>query len=213
MTRGNLAMLCALVLGAVALAGCADDEPTVAAKGTPPPPPVCPTKLKQEYQRLANRVRVPVYCPTWMPSPLDGDIKGPWENGVSVKKDRSYLVSFLWHEPPAQDVHVNLRGYPGRSRVPMCEDTQVVAGKTRRREIPCFSDARPVRTIGRRQVTPYTVNQGVDQWHVLYLWREGGNIYTLSEHVAKPLTYRHVVRNLDRMMRRLVRVEPTSVPG
>lgn len=207
MTRWTLAALGALVLGASALTGCADDGSNVVEKAAPAP--VCPPKLKTEYQKLANRVRIAVYCPTWMPSPLDGDLKGPWENGVSVKGDRSYLVSFLWHEPPAQDVHVNLRGYPGRTAVPTCEDTQVVAGKTRRRALPCFSDARPVRRVGRFRVTLYTVNQGVDMWHVLYLWRERGNLYTISEHVAKPLTYRHVVKNLDRMMRGLVRVEPT----
>ena len=210
MTRTTLAALTATLLAAAALAGCADDEPTVAAKATPPPPPVCPAKLKQQYQQLANWVGIAVYCPTWMPSPLDGDTKGPWENGVSVKGDKSYLVSFLWHEPPAQDVHVNLRGYPRRKAVPRCEDTQVVAGRTVRKDIPCFSDARPERDVAGFRATPYTVNQGVDMWHVLYLWRERGNVYTLSEHVAKPLTYRHVVKNLDRMMRGLVRVEPST---
>lgn len=211
MTRKKAAALTALVLAAAVLGGCAgDDEPAAPAKAAPPPPPVCAADLKRQYQRLANRVRIPVYCPTWMPSPLDGDPNGPWENGVSVKGDRSYLVSFLWHEPPAQDVHVNLRGYPDRRTIPRCEDTQVVAGKTRRRQIPCFSDAQPVRRVAGLTLTPYTVNQGVDQWHVLYLWRAAGNLYTISEHVAKPLTYRHVVRNLDRMMRGLVRVEPTT---
>jgi hypothetical protein len=208
MTRWKVVAL-ALAMPAF-LAACADDQPAPSAKATAPPPTVCPAKLKPEYQQLANRVRVAVYCPTWMPSPLDGDINGPWKNGVSVKRDRSYLVSFLWHEPPAQDVHVNLRGYPGRKAIPRCEDTQVVAGKTRRRSIPCFSDPRPARRIGRFTVTPYTVNQGVDMWHVLYLWRERGTMYTLSEHVAQPLNYRRVVTNLDRMMRGLVRVEPTT---
>jgi hypothetical protein len=211
MSRRSLLALAAVVLVAPAgLSACADDEPTAPAKASPPRPTVCPPNLKPEYQRLANRVRVPVYCPTWMPSPLDGDINGPWENGVSVKRDRSYLVSFLWHEPPAQDVHVNLRGYPGRTAIPRCEDTQVVAGKTLRRAIPCFSDAQASRRIGRFRITPYTVNQGVDMWHVLYLWRERGTMYTVSEHVAQPLNYRRVVTNLDRIVRGLVRVEPTA---
>ena len=192
------------------VSACSGDEETKRAAASPPAPKACPAKWKPEWQRLANRIDAPVYCPTWMPSPLDGDINGPWKNGVSVKKDRSYLVSFLWHEPPAQDVHVNFRGYPGRTNVPRCEDTQVVAGKVRRRPIPCFSDARPVRRIGKFTVTPYTVNQGVDQWHVLYLWRERGTMYTISEHVAQPLNYRRVVVNLDRLMRGLVRVDPTG---
>ena len=34
----------------------------------------------------------------------------------------------------------------------------------------------------------YTVNQDADQWHVLYAWTHNGTLYTLSEHVAPPLT-------------------------
>jgi hypothetical protein len=54
------------------------------------------------------------------------------------------------------------------------------------------------------------VNQDADQWHVLYAWRHDGSLYTLSEHVAKPLTFRQVVRNLDRMLRGLVVVKPAA---
>ena len=143
-----------------------------------------------------------------MPSPLDGRIGGQWDNGVSIRRDRSYLVSFLWHEPPAQDVHVNFRGYPGRTKMPLCEDDNAPPG--RRRLIACFRDPKPARRIGRFRVTPYTVNEGVDQWHVLYLWRSGGSLFTVSQHVAKPLTYRRVVADLDRLMRGLVRVDPAA---
>src|SRR5919108_4207557 len=132
-----------------------------------------------------------------MPSPLDGKIGGDWDNGVSVERDHSYLVSFLWHEPPSQDVHVNFRGYPGRTAIPACEDDNAPKGKPRK--VACFRDPKPARRIRGLTVTPYTVNEGVDQWHVLYAWRAGGNLYTVSEHVAKPLTYRQVVGNLDRL--------------
>jgi len=40
------------------------------------------------------------------------------------------------------------------------------------------------------------VNQDADEWHLLLLWYRYGNLYTLSEHVAPPLTYDHVVRYL-----------------
>jgi hypothetical protein len=195
---------------AAALAsGCSSDDSAPAAA----PKPVvrkCPAAWKPGWQRLANRIGAPVYCPSWMPTPLDGQIGGQWDNGVSVKRDRSYLVSFLWHEPPAQDVHVNFRGYPGRTGIPRCEDVRVVRGKARRRQIPCFSDPRARRRLGRLVVTPYTVNRDADQWHVLYAWRAGGTLYTVSEHVARPLTYRKVVEHLDRLVLGLVRVEPAS---
>lgn len=198
-----------LLLPAVLAAGCSDDgsAPSAAA---PPQPPTCPAGWKGGWQRLANRVDETVYCPSWMPSPLDGKIGGDWDNGVSVDPDRSYLVSFLWHEPPSQDVHVNFRGYPGRSRIPRCNADTVVAGRKVRRTVPCFSDPHPVRRIRGLAITPYTVNQGVDQWHVLYAWRRGGTLYTVSEHVAKPLTYRRVVQNLDRLVKGLVRIDPKA---
>jgi hypothetical protein len=55
----------------------------------------------------------------------------------------------------------------------------------------------------------YTVNRGVDQWHILYAWHDHGSLYAVSEHVIKPLTYAKVVSNLDRMVRGLVRVKPS----
>ena len=79
-----------------------------------------------------------------------------------------------------------------------------------RRRVACFSDPQPMRRIRGLAVTPYTVNQKSDQWHVVYLWRRGGTLYTVSEHVAKPLTYRRVVENLDRLVEGLVRVDPKA---
>jgi hypothetical protein len=205
--RGLSAALCALVLVSVA-AGCGgdDDESTPRAAAAAP---ACPAEWKPGWQRLANRIQAPVFCPSWMPNPLTGEIDGPWESGYSVKRDRSYLVSFLWHEA-GNDVHVNFRGYPGSTKIPICEDTETVGGVTHRRKIPCFSDRQRTRRIGRFDVTLYTVNQGVDQWHLLYTWKTAGSLYTLSEHVAPPFSLRRVHQNLERMLRGLARVEPNN---
>lgn len=192
-----------VILGALgaALAGCSGEdnvEGNAAAK-----PAGCPAALKPEWQRLANRVGVPVYCPNWMPSPLDADIGGQWNSdGPIVDRDRSFLVGFLWHEAGSGDVHVNFRGYPGRTAMPRCLD--------RKRSIPCFSDPRGTRRIGDKKVTVYTVSRDADQWHVTYLWRRDGTLYTVSEHVAPPLTFRKVVANLDRLVGGLELIEPTA---
>jgi hypothetical protein len=188
-------------------AGCSRDE-SKPASAAPARPTTCPKDWKAGWQRVADRIHATVYCPTWMPSPLDGKIGGEWDNGVSVEKDRSYLVSFLWHEPPSQDVHVNFRGYPGRTKIPRCEDIEVVASKVRKTYMPCFSDPHGKRHLDGITATVYTVNRGVDQWHVLFAWRDQGSLYAVSEHVIKPLTYRRVVSNLDRLVRGLVRVKP-----
>jgi hypothetical protein len=192
-----------VLLFAAASCGGDDDEPATRAAAAP----ACPAEWKPGWQRLANRIQAPVFCPSWLPNPLTGEIGGPWESGYSVKRDRSYLVSFLWHEA-GNDVHVNLRGYPGSTRIPTCEDTQTVGRVTHRRKIPCFSDRQETRRVGRLDVTLYTVNQGVDQWHLLYTWKTAGSLYALSEHVAPPFTLSRVHRNLERMLRGLVRIEP-----
>jgi hypothetical protein len=185
---------------ALVLAGCSGDD-KVAGTAAAKQRAGCPAALMPDWRRLANRVGAPVYCPSWMPSPLDADIGGQWNSGGPiVDRDGSYLVGFLWHEAGSGDVHVNFRGYPGRTRIPRCVDVLTSGRKTRRRSIPCFSDPRGTRRAGDLTVTVYTVSRDADQWHVTYLWRRGGTLYTVSEHVAPPLTFRRVVANLDRIV-------------
>jgi len=210
------ATACAIALGAVLVAvaaGCSGSESEESSAATPKPKAAatCPAKWRAGWQQLANRIGVPVYCPTWMPSPLDAEIGGQWNSGgPSVSKDRSYLVGFLWHEANSGDVHVNFRAYPGKTTIPRCSDTQRVDGKIRRRSIPCFSDARDTRLVRGLRTTVYTVNRDADQWHVLYAWRRRGTLYTVSEHVAPPLTFGRVVRNLDRLVETAALVRPAS---
>ena len=178
-----------------------------------PPAAVCPKSSRASWQKLANEINAPVYCPSWFPHPLGGKFSGRFFNGLSVDPDRSYLVSWAWFESGGgviQEVHVNLRGYPGSTRIPTCEDTLTVAGKTVRKKIPCFSDNMGRKKVGGETVTVYTANQGADMWHVLYAWRRGGSLYTLSEHVAPPYTVEQVIAHLDRMTRTLVRVQPQT---
>jgi hypothetical protein len=104
---------------------------------------------------------------------------------------------------------VNLRGYPGKTRIPICEDTLTVSGKTVRKKIPCFSDRKGRKRLGGETVTVYTANQGADMWHVSTPGANG-SLYTISEHVAPPYTYKQVVRHLDQMTRTLVRLQPQT---
>ena len=169
----------------------------------------CPAAWLTGWQRLADRIDAPVYCPSWMPNPLDAHIGGDWQDIYSVDKDRSYLISFLYHgEPPSGDVHVNFRGYPGRTTIPTCKTIIPLQGKPKRGTTPCFADASGTRSAPGITATVYTVNQDADQWHVLLAWRHNGSLYTVSEHVIPPYTYKQVVRNLDRLLKSLVLVQP-----
>jgi hypothetical protein len=165
------------------------------------------------WQRLANRIDALVYCPSWMPDPLVPQIGNRWNNIDSVDPDRSYLQSFVWQEAAGlntQEIHVILRGYPGKTAIPRtCQDVTTVNGKTYRKKIPCFEDPRGTwRSTNGITARMYTVNHGADSWHVLFAWKRDGSLYTISEHVAPPLSFSKVVANLKRMIDGLVLVRP-----
>src|SRR5947207_3423103 len=170
----------------------------------------CPSAWAKGWQRLANRAGAPVYCPRWMPNPLDAQIGGEYQDIYSFGKDRSYLVSFLAHgDLGSGDVHVNFRGYPGRTTIPRCQTILLEGNKTVHGVTPCFADRGGTVRVPGIVATVYTVNQDADQWHVLLAWRHQGSLYTISEHFIKPYTFKQVVGNLDRLLKSLVLVRPT----
>jgi hypothetical protein len=169
----------------------------------------CSARALAGWRRLASRIHTSVYCPSWMPDPFDGVIGGRWNTINSVSKDGSYLIGFIWQEVGSGELHVNLRGYPGRTRIPTCIDVNTVNGVTHRTKIACFADPSGHRRVAGIDATVYAANQDADRWHVLYAWRHNGSLYALSEHVVAPLNYAKVVANLDRMLRSLVLVRPS----
>jgi hypothetical protein len=208
--------VCALAL---ALAGCGGAREQSANDGTRAlavAKPVCPAKWRATYQRLADRIQAPVYCPAWMPPPLTGELGpnvrfgGAGGSSLSVDKDRSYLALFVWVERNTGEIHVNLRGYPGRTRIPVCTKEDTNKGKLVKTRIPCFADARGTVRAPGIVATVYTVNQDADLWHILYAWRHDGGLYTVSQHLAPPLDYKGVVASLNRILDNLVLVTPRA---
>jgi hypothetical protein len=202
--RGLLTISLLLGMCAVLASGCGETKKAAAA---PAAKPHC--AFPQGWQKLANKVGAPVYCPGWLPDPLTSQIDGRWSNGNSVSADRSYLESFVWQETGAGaaggELHVVLRGYPGVTKIPTCR-----TGGVDSKNVPCFADARGTVTAGGITARLYTVNQDMDAWHALLLWRHGGTLYTLSEHVAPPLTFNKTVSYLKRELGSLVLIEPTK---
>ena len=107
------------------------------------------------WQKLANRIHAPVYCPGWLPDPLIGQIGGTWNNINSVSTDRSYLESFVWQETgggaAGGELHVNLRGYPGVTKIPTCR-----TGGVDSRNVPCFDAPNGTVTAERDHGPPCT---------------------------------------------------------
>ena len=205
--RGLLTISLLLGLCAVLASGCGEAKKAAAAAPAAKARPTCAHPAG--WQKLADRINAPVYCPGWLPDPLVGQIGGRWNNIDSVSKDRSYLISFVWQEtgPGAAggELHVNLRGYPARTKIPTCR-----TGGSDSRTVPCFDEPRGTVTAHGITARLYTVNQDADAWHALLLWRRQGTLYTLSEHVAPPLTFNKVVTYLKHELSSLVRIEPVA---
>lgn len=201
MARGLASLLVLLALGAAACSGgdsTGAAEPAGTQGNQPISAPVCPPEWRAGWQRLADRIQASVYCPSWLPEPLTGELGGRWHAMNSVLKDRSYLMGFLWYETNVAEVHVNFRGYPGKTSIPTCN------GK------PCFNDPGERKTLGGLDVQVYNVNRGADTWHILYAWKSGGSLYATSQHVVPHLgvSYAVVAENLDRIVKGLVRIDP-----
>jgi hypothetical protein len=161
----------------------------------------CPAAWTAGWQKIATRIGASVYCPRWMPKPLDGRIGGAWNGSPSVDKQGGYLVNFIYFEPGGTEVHVNFHRWPG-TRMPRCRDLNS------NRILSCYSDPRGNVKANGIRATFYTVSRDADQWHLAYLWRHDGATYVVSEHVAPPYTYEQVKANVTRILRNLVLLQP-----
>ena len=197
------------ILAATALlvAGCGSGTKSITSTTA-----VAPTKatcaFRHGWQVLANRIGADVYCPGWLPDPLTSQIDGRWSNINSVSKDRSYLESFVWQDTDGPntsgELHVNLRGYPDRTKMPLC-----LTGLKDNILKPCFAGAHGTITAGGIKAKLYTVNQDADTWHLLLLWHHNDGLYTLSEHLAPPLDYKKVIAYLKQELAGLVLIAPS----
>jgi len=198
-----------LLLGACGLlaSGCGEAKKAAAAPVAAPKPHCA---HPAGWQRLANKINAPVYCPGWLPDPLTSQIDGKWSNGDDVSADRSYLESFVWQETGAGiaggELHVVLRGYPGVTKIPTCR-----TGGVDSKNVPCFDGLQGTVTARGIKAKLYSgPNQDMDAWHAVLLWHRHRTLYTLSEHVAPPLTYNKTVSYLKRELASLVLIEPQT---
>ena len=107
----------------------------------------CPAAWRAGWQALANRIDAAVYCPTWMPNPLDAKIGGQFIDIDSVAKDRSYLDQL----PRARGRRERRRArelprLPGQYGDPDCKTVIPNGKKTIRGKTACFSGAAGVQT-------------------------------------------------------------------
>jgi hypothetical protein len=204
-----LSLSAALLAGlSLLLAGCGGGSHSAATTTTTSAPAKASCAYPAGWRALANRIGADVYCPGWLPDPLTSQINGQSNNINSVSKDRSYLESFIWQDTDTPNIsgelHVILRGYPDRTRIPKC-----LGGLNDKTWIACFAGPRGHVSSKDIKATVYTVNQDADSWHLLLLWHHRGGLYTLSEHLAAPLTFKKVMAYLKQELDSLVLIAPS----
>ncbi len=190
-----LALACAVV----AACGGTAQRSARAAQGTAS----CPAAWRAGWTALERQIGAAVYCPRWMPNPLDGRIGGGWNGLRLVDRRGGYLVSFIYQETGSGEVHVNFHRWPS-TKMPLCRE------ETSKRMIACYSDPAGRVNLNGIAATLYTVSRDADQWHLSYLWRHAGATYVVSEHVAPPYSFDRVKQNVTRILESLVLVEPAA---
>ena len=91
-----LALLAVMALAATACGGGDAGQPKASAAVTR-----CPAAAVAGWKQVSRRAGIPVYCPVWLPSPLQpaidmGGTPGADNATVAFSRDRSYLVSWIW---------------------------------------------------------------------------------------------------------------------
>jgi hypothetical protein len=198
----SAALVAGLALLAAGCGGSSNEAATTAAGAKP----ACAHPAG--WHALANRIGADVYCPGWLPDPLTSQIGGPSNNIDSVSKDKSYLESFIWQDTDTPNIsgelHMILRGYPGRTAIPKC-----LGGINDKTWIPCFAGPHGHVASNGIKATVFTVNQDADAWHLLLAWHHRGGLYTLSEHLAPPLNFKRVMAYLKHELDSLVLIAPS----
>jgi hypothetical protein len=179
-----------MLLLAVAAVGAAACGSSGGAEGSKPRPNTCPKTWSASWHTWADRVGMTIYCPGWLPSPIDGVIHGQW-NTARVP-DRQWQLGYAWLEQ-GELVHVVFEGYPPGTFPPTCEGE------------PCFAGREPgTERVGGQTVTWYDHDLASHTGHVAAVFRALGNVYVISIHVASPVStpqaaksdLRHIIRSL-----------------
>jgi hypothetical protein len=124
---------------------------------------------------------MPVWCPGWMPSPIDAIIRGQW-NTAEVEQHQ-WQLGYAWLEE-GQLVHVIFEGYPPGTFPPTCEGN-----------VPCFGgeEAR-ASDIAGHTVHWYDHNHASHTGHIAAVFQSNGNTYVVSIHVASPVSTKAIAK-------------------
>jgi hypothetical protein len=141
----------------------------------------CSNTWAAGWQRWTDKVGMPVWCPGWMPSPIDAIIHGQW-NTAEVEQHQ-WQLGYAWLEQ-GQLVHVIFEGYPKGTFPPTCEGG-----------VPCFGgEEAKSETIARHVVHWYDRNHASHSGHIAAVFASGGDTYVVSIHVVTPISTKAIAK-------------------
>jgi hypothetical protein len=155
-------------------AGCGDDgssAATLAPSSSSNAKPTCPAAWKADWQAWADRVGETVFCPSFIPSPITGEIGGQWN--TAREPGKAWQLGYAWLEHDDL-VHIVFEGYPEKVWPPGCEG------------VPCFDGKTGTETIAGHHMTWFDRNEASHSGHIAAVFHDGGNVYVVSMHVSRP---------------------------
>jgi hypothetical protein len=211
--RGRLRAVFCLLAGALAVAalaaGCAGagDAGAGGETGKPAAEKQCPKAWAADWARWADRVGMTVYCPTWLPSPITGEIGGQWN--TAAESGRFWQLGYVWRDVGFADlVHVVFDGYPPDAWPRKCRDTRRVDGKVTTVPVPCFSGPLGRERVNGLDVRWFRRGRGSHGGHVVALFAHEGNTYAVSMHGLPGTPIERTRANVRRIVANLVPVRP-----
>ncbi len=193
---GSGAITAALLALAVALTlvSCTSGNSS-APSATAPTARVCPHAWAAGWTAWAGRVGATVYCPTWLPSPIDGRIGGQWSTESSP--GRHWQLGFVWRDEDFSGlVHVVFEGAPEADWPLRCGGPLCFAGRTGSTDVHGL------------HVVWYDHDLGSSSGHVAAVFHAGGQVYIVSMHVFGDVGRAQTQAMVRRIVAGLVRVQP-----
>ena len=167
-----------LVAVVVTAAACGSGSGSSGSKAAAPSG--CAKAWKAGWQTWTDKVGMPVWCPGWMPSPIDAIIHGQW-NTARIEQHQ-WQLGYAWLEE-GQLVHVVFEGYPAGTFPPRCEG------------VPCFGgEEAGSERVGGHVVHWYDHNHSSHSGHIAGIFRSGTDTYVVSIHVASPVSTKAIAK-------------------
>src|SRR6185312_6625680 len=132
--RMVIGLVAALTLPVTIAASCSDGNSAAGTAGSAASSaPTCPKEWAADWQAWADKVGMTVWCPTYLPSPIDGRIGPANEYNTARSPGRHWQLGYVWRDEDFSGlVHIVFEGMPDKLWPPRCGGMLCFAGPSGR---------------------------------------------------------------------------------